>query len=134
MYDKESGQLLTGSFMDYAMPRADDFPTFKLDTVCTPCTQPAGHQGLRRPARSVAAGGDQRGVLDALKDLGVKDLDAAIAPRVWEAIQAASEALNTKETLNMYGFTFERPASAGRRAPAAGGTRCWPAVRRCWPR
>ena len=60
-----SGQLLTGSFMDYAMPRADDFPTFKLDTVCTPCTQPAGHQGLRRSRRDrLAAGGDQR-VLDA---------------------------------------------------------------------
>ena len=46
VYDPETGQLLTGSFMDYAMPRADDFPIFKLDTVCTPCTHnPLGTKG-----------------------------------------------------------------------------------------
>src|SRR5688500_4548937 len=46
VYDKETGQLLTGSFMDYAMPRAEDFPMFKVDTVCTPCTHnPLGTKG-----------------------------------------------------------------------------------------
>ena len=38
VYDKESGQLLTGSFQDYAMPRADDLPSFTVDHTCTPCT------------------------------------------------------------------------------------------------
>src|SRR3546814_15285330 len=44
-YD-EDGQLLTGSYMDYAMPRATDFPDFRLGTVCTPCTHnPLGSKG-----------------------------------------------------------------------------------------
>ena len=43
---RETGQLLTGSFMDYAMPRADDLPSFKVDTVSTPCTHnPLGAKG-----------------------------------------------------------------------------------------
>ena len=46
VYDKETGQLLTGSFMDYTMPRADDFPDFKIDNICTPCTHnPLGTKG-----------------------------------------------------------------------------------------
>ncbi|MDN5873048.1 MAG: xanthine dehydrogenase family protein molybdopterin-binding subunit, partial [Sinobacteraceae bacterium] len=46
VYDTESGQLLTGSFMDYTMPRAVDFPEFRLGTVCTPCTHnPIGSKG-----------------------------------------------------------------------------------------
>mgnify|MGYP006171393707 CR=1 FL=1 len=38
VYDTETGQLLTGSYMDYAMPRADDLPSFQVDHTCTPCT------------------------------------------------------------------------------------------------
>src|SRR5688572_7009717 len=46
VYDAESGQLLTGSYMDYAMPRADDLPAFKVDTTVTPCTHnPLGAKG-----------------------------------------------------------------------------------------
>ncbi|MEP7182958.1 MAG: xanthine dehydrogenase family protein molybdopterin-binding subunit, partial [Betaproteobacteria bacterium] len=46
VYDKESGQLLTGSYMDYAMPRADDLPSFKVGTKVTPCTHnPLGAKG-----------------------------------------------------------------------------------------
>jgi carbon-monoxide dehydrogenase large subunit len=58
----ENGQLLTASYMDYAMPRADDLPSFKLSHQNTPCTQqPARHQGLRRGRRDrLAAGADQR--------------------------------------------------------------------------
>jgi carbon-monoxide dehydrogenase large subunit len=78
--------------MDYAMPRADDLPTFKLDTNSARLhAQPAGHQGLRRGGRHrLAAGGDQRGARCAAR-LGVKDLDMpASPPRVWEAIQRAT--------------------------------------------
>ncbi len=62
VYDNETGQLLTGSFMDYAMPRAAEFPQFKLDTVVHALhPQPAGHQGLRRGGRDrLAASGHQR--------------------------------------------------------------------------
>src|SRR5947208_11739696 len=46
VYDNESGQLLTGSYMDYAMPRADDLPSFKVTTKVTPCTHnPLGAKG-----------------------------------------------------------------------------------------
>ncbi|HEY4137930.1 MAG TPA: molybdopterin cofactor-binding domain-containing protein, partial [Casimicrobiaceae bacterium] len=46
VYDKESGQLLTGSLMDYALPRADDMPSFKVATTVTPCTHnPLGAKG-----------------------------------------------------------------------------------------
>ena len=61
VYDSD-GQLVTGSFMDYTMPRADDFPPFKVDMTVTRCpVEPARHQGLRRGRRDRGAGrGDQR--------------------------------------------------------------------------
>ena len=74
VYDKESGQLLTGSYMDYAMPRADDLPSFKVATKVTPCTpQSARRQGLRRGRRDRRAGGaDERGARCAASAVGVK--------------------------------------------------------------
>jgi carbon-monoxide dehydrogenase large subunit len=91
VYDKDSGQLLTGSFMDYAMPRADDLPHFTLDTICTPCTHNAlGTKGCGEAGAIGSPPAVMNAVLDALKDLGVKDLDMpATSSRVWEAIQAA---------------------------------------------
>jgi aerobic carbon-monoxide dehydrogenase large subunit len=91
VYDPESGQLLTGSFMDYAMPRADDFPQFKLDTVCTPCTHnPLGTKGCGEAGAIGSPPAVINAVLDALRPLGVKDFDMPASPhRVWEAIQAA---------------------------------------------
>jgi carbon-monoxide dehydrogenase large subunit len=91
VYDPESGQLLTGSFMDYAMPRADDVPMFKLDTVCTPCSHnPLGTKGCGEAGAIGSPPAVINAVLDALRDLGVKDLDMPASPsRVWEAIQAA---------------------------------------------
>jgi aerobic carbon-monoxide dehydrogenase large subunit len=93
VYDPESGQLLTGSFMDYAMPRADDFPQFKLDTVCTPCTHnPLGTKGCGEAGAIGSPPAVINAVLDALHDLGVKELDMPASPhRVWEAIQAAKK-------------------------------------------
>lgn len=91
VYDKESGQLLTGSFMDYAMPRADDFPEFKIDTICTPCTHnPLGTKGCGEAGAIGSPPAVINAVLDALHPLGVKDFDMPASPgRVWEAIQAA---------------------------------------------
>jgi carbon-monoxide dehydrogenase large subunit len=93
VYDKDTGQLLTGSFMDYAMPRAGDLPTFKLDTVCTPCTHNAlGTKGCGEAGAIGSPPAVINAVLDALKGLGVKDLDMPASPsRVWEAIQAAKQ-------------------------------------------
>ncbi len=91
VYDNETGQLLTGSFMDYTMPRADDFPQFKLDTVCTPCTHnPLGTKGCGEAGAIGSPPAVINAVLDALRPLGVKEFDMPASPhRVWEAIQAA---------------------------------------------
>ena len=91
VYDRETGQLLTGSFMDYTMPRADDFPEFKIGTVCTPCTHnPLGTKGCGEAGAIGSPPAVINAVLDALHGLGVKEFDMpATSHRVWEAIQAA---------------------------------------------
>jgi len=91
VYDRETGQLLTGSFMDYTMPRADDFPEFKIGNVCTPCTHnPLGTKGCGEAGAIGSPPAVINAVLDALHGLGVKDFDMpATSHRVWEAIQAA---------------------------------------------
>jgi carbon-monoxide dehydrogenase large subunit len=91
VYDRETGQLVTGSFMDYAMPRADDFPNFTIGHVCTPCTtNPLGTKGCGEAGAIGSPPAVMNAVLDALAPLGVKDLDMPASPnRVWTAIQQA---------------------------------------------
>jgi carbon-monoxide dehydrogenase large subunit len=91
VYDKESGQLLTGSYMDYAMPRADDLPAFKVATKVTPCTHnPLGAKGCGEAGAIGAPAALMNAVMDALAVAGVKRFDMPASPhRVWEAIQTA---------------------------------------------
>ncbi|MBP6752933.1 MAG: molybdopterin-dependent oxidoreductase, partial [Alicycliphilus sp.] len=91
VYDPDSGQLLTGSYMDYAMPRAANFPEFKLGHVCTPCTHnPIGSKGCGEAGAIGSPPAVINAVLDALKPLGVTDIDMPATPhRVWQAIQNA---------------------------------------------
>jgi carbon-monoxide dehydrogenase large subunit len=91
VYDRETGQLITGSFMDYTMPRADDFPNFTIGHVCTPCTtNPLGTKGCGEAGAIGSPPAVINAVLDALAPLGVKDLDMPASPnRVWTAIQNA---------------------------------------------
>ena len=91
VYDRQTGQLLTGSFMDYAMPRADDFPNFNIDTICTPCSHnPLGTKGCGEAGAIGSPPAVINAVLDALQDMGVKEFDMPASPdRVWAAIQAA---------------------------------------------
>lgn len=91
VYDRESAQLLTGSFMDYTMPRADDLPEFRIGHVCTPCTtNPLGTKGCGEAGAIGSPPAVMNAVLDALAPLGVKDMDMPATPhRVWETIQAA---------------------------------------------
>jgi carbon-monoxide dehydrogenase large subunit len=93
VYDRETGQLVTGSFMDYAMPRADDFPNFTIGHVCTPCTtNPLGTKGCGEAGAIGSPPAVINAVLDALAPLGVKDLDMPASPnRVWTAIQNAKK-------------------------------------------
>ncbi len=91
VYDRDSGQLLTASFSDYAMPRADDLPMPKLDTVCTPCLHnPLGTKGCGEAGAIGSPPAVINAVLDALAPLGVKDFDMPATPlRVWQAIRGA---------------------------------------------
>ena len=67
VYDPESGQLLTGSYMDYAMPRADDLPSFKVGTKVTPCTHnPLGAKGCGEAGAIGAPAALMNAVHDAL--------------------------------------------------------------------
>ena len=91
VYDRETGQLVTGSFMDYTMPRADDMPNFTIGHVCTPCTtNPLGTKGCGEAGAIGSPPAVINAVLDALAPVGVKDLDMPATPhRVWQAIQQA---------------------------------------------
>ena len=83
-YDPESRQLLTGSYMDYTMPRADDLPSFTVDHTITPCTHnPLGVKGCGE----AGAIGSPPAFINALTDaLGVRDIAMpATAERVWRA-------------------------------------------------
>ncbi|MEQ8346735.1 MAG: xanthine dehydrogenase family protein molybdopterin-binding subunit [Sneathiellaceae bacterium] len=90
-YDPESGQLLTGSLMDYAIPRAADLPPFETDFVELP--QPDNPLGIKGCGESGCIAGPSalvNAVLDALAPLGVRHLDMPLTPeRVWRAIRQA---------------------------------------------
>ncbi|OGA29195.1 MAG: carbon monoxide dehydrogenase [Betaproteobacteria bacterium RIFCSPLOWO2_02_FULL_65_24] len=94
VYDPESGQLLSGSFSDYTMPRADDLPHFDLEFHDVPATSnPLGVKGVGEggavgsPAVVIAA------VLDALRPLGIEHIEMPATPlRVWETMQQAKAA------------------------------------------
>ena len=90
IYDATTGQLLTGSYMDYAMPRAEDMPMFKVGTKVTPCTHnPLGVKGCGEAGAIGAPAAVMNAVTDAL---GVKDIAMpASAQTVWRAIQAKSK-------------------------------------------
>ena len=89
-YDHETGQLLSGTFMDYAMPRARDFPSFATAITEVPApTNPLGvkpgSEGGTAPAPAVIA----NAIVDALRDYGVRHIEIPATPeRVWQAMRA----------------------------------------------
>jgi carbon-monoxide dehydrogenase large subunit len=87
VYDK-AGQLVTGSFMDYCMPRADDLPSFTVDTHVTLCTHnPLGVKGCGEAGAIGAPAAVMNAVVQALAPLGVTDLEMPATPeRVWRTI------------------------------------------------
>jgi aerobic carbon-monoxide dehydrogenase large subunit len=91
LYDPESGQLLTGTFMDYAMPRADTFCDIQIGSNPVPTAlNPMGAKGAGEAGTVGALPVVINAVIDALAPLGVRDFDMpATGARVWEAIQAA---------------------------------------------
>jgi aerobic carbon-monoxide dehydrogenase large subunit len=89
-YD-EAGQVLAGSFMDYAMPRADDVPSFDVDAHEVPTrVNPLGAKGVGEAGTVGALPALLNAVNDALAPLGVRHLDMPASPeRVWQAIRVA---------------------------------------------
>jgi carbon-monoxide dehydrogenase large subunit len=87
-YDPDTGQLLSGSFMDYAMPRADDLPPITLIDCGAPSPANAlGAKGAGEAGATGAVPAIANAVLDALKPFGVRKLDTPYTPdRIWQAI------------------------------------------------
>jgi carbon-monoxide dehydrogenase large subunit len=89
----EDGQLLTASFMDYGMPRADDVPMIGFSTECTPSLyNPMGMKGCGEAGTVGALAAVSNAVIDALWDVGVRHVKMPFTPhRVWQAITAAKD-------------------------------------------
>ncbi|MFO0997347.1 MAG: xanthine dehydrogenase family protein molybdopterin-binding subunit [Alphaproteobacteria bacterium] len=93
-YDPQSGQLLSGSFMDYAIPRADEVPNFTTEFHEVPCAgNPLGVKGGGEGGTTGAPPAVLNAIIDALKAFGVRDFDMPATPsRVWAAIERARRA------------------------------------------
>ncbi len=91
VYDRQSGQLISGSFMDYGMPRADTMPNVEAELEEVPCkTNPLGVKGIGESGTIGAPPTVINAVIDALSPLGVDRLDMPATPlRVWQAISRA---------------------------------------------
>ena len=87
----DQGQLLTGTMMDYTMPRADNFPTFTIAKTVTETTlNPLGAKGIGEAATIGSTPAVVNAVIDALEPYGLRHLDMPLTPhRIWEAINSA---------------------------------------------
>lgn len=90
----EDGQLLTGSMLDYALPKASRLPRFELDETVTPSpVNPLGVKGVGEAGTIASTAAVANAVVDALSPLGIRHLDMPFTPaRVWRAIQDAKAA------------------------------------------
>jgi carbon-monoxide dehydrogenase large subunit len=90
LYDSD-GQLVTGSFMDYAMPRAHDAPDFVVENHPVPATSnPIGTKGCGEAGCAGALTSVMNAIVDALADYGITHIDMpASPPRVWAALREA---------------------------------------------
>jgi len=90
----DEGQLLTASFMDYPMPRADNLPMMRLGHHVAPCTtNPFGAKGAGESGVAGSLPAAVNALLDALHARGVRELDLPFSPRrVWEALQRSTPA------------------------------------------
>jgi carbon-monoxide dehydrogenase large subunit len=94
VYDRQSGQLLTGSFLDYAMPHASALPSIESTLEEVPCkTNPIGVKGIGESGTIGAPPTIINAIIDALRPLGVEAIDMPATPlRVWEAIRRGGKA------------------------------------------
>ena len=92
VFDKDSGQLLSGSFMDYALPRADDLPDIEVELLEIPCaSNPLGVKGAGEAGAVGSPPALVNAILDALAGDGVTQIDMPVTTeRVWRALQKAA--------------------------------------------
>jgi len=88
VYDRDSGQLLTGSLLDYGIPRADMMPPITIDFSLVPsATNPLGIKGVGEGGTVASTPTVMNAILDALAPLGVTDVPMPATPeRIWRAI------------------------------------------------
>jgi carbon-monoxide dehydrogenase large subunit len=91
VYDPRSGQLLSGSFSDYALPRADDLPPLEIALAELPtAANPLGVKGSGQAGAIAAPQTVVAAILDALAPLGIEHIDMPATPeRIWRAIRDA---------------------------------------------
>jgi len=91
-YDPQSGQLLSGSFMDYAMPRADNFGPIEIaSNEVSTARNPLGVKGAGEAGTVGSMPATMNAVMDALSQVGVKHIDMPASPsRIWQAIRDAT--------------------------------------------
>lgn len=91
-YDAESGQLLSGSLTDYALPRADDMPDFDISFNEFPCTtNPLGVKGAGEAGAIAAPAAIINAILDATRSLGLQTIDMPATPaKLWQALRDAA--------------------------------------------
>ncbi|MBM3649877.1 MAG: xanthine dehydrogenase family protein molybdopterin-binding subunit [Alphaproteobacteria bacterium] len=91
VYDEETGQLLAGTLMDYALPRADDTPPIAVETIVTPSPNNfLGLKGVGELPTNGAPAAIGNAVLDALRPYGVRHIDMPLtAHKIWRAIHAS---------------------------------------------
>ena len=91
VYDDSSGQLLSGSLMDYTLPRASDLPDIEVDLIEVPClSNPLGVKGAGEAGAVGSPPATINAIVDALRSAGAKTIDMPATPeRVWQALHAA---------------------------------------------
>jgi carbon-monoxide dehydrogenase large subunit len=91
VYDERSGQLLTGSLMDYGLRRPDEVPSFEMDENPVPTkTNPLGAKGAGEAGCVGSLPAVMIAIMNALEPLGVRELDMpATSERIWQAIRNA---------------------------------------------
>jgi carbon-monoxide dehydrogenase large subunit len=121
VYDAD-GQLITGTFVDYALPTANEVPSFETDRTETPSpTNTLGVKGVGEAGTIAATAAVTNAVIDALRPLGVTFVDMPLTPmRIWQAIHTASGPRGTEQgrRLDEHGGGA---AGSGPTSPTEGG-------------
>ena len=121
VYDAD-GQLVTGTFVDYALPTANEIPSFETDRTETPSpTNSLGVKGVGEAGTIAAIAAVTNAVIDALRPLGVTYVDMPLTPmRIWQAIHTAGGPAATEQGKEV-GEHGQGSSGSGPTSPAEGG-------------